>query len=701
MINKILLLSLFLIISIGIVSATPYAYIPSQADDCVNAVDLSTNQIKAVICTHADPIDVALDKSGTYAYVITGVGDLDKIDTSTNTVVQTGYINLEEPSNCVIVSPDGSKVYISAAGVILIYDTTTLEELGSITIASGTGYPTDMVINADGTELYATDDDSSNTVYKIDTATNTVHTITVGGSSLRGIALSHNGNYIYTTSNTNLYKISTSDSSVTHVGDYEAVLYEVALNSDDSKIYVSVPDDGDVLVINTVTGELSKTIHVGGMPNAISLSPNGTRMYVLDSSSPGKLVAIDTTTDTIVSTLDVCRLPACFERFVGDVPTTYYTQLTTLAYIPDYDNDRVNVLNPTNHSVITTIAVNNPKDVECNPIKHEVYITHTDNAPITVIDANTNTIKTTIALQDQGCMNITPDGNVLYVSNYQSETVTAIDTASREVITTIPLSSMPTNLATTNDGKKLYVINGDYIGVISTESQTLLTQIHISDIPTGLSMSNDGSLLYVSTGYGSIYTINTENDTPSKVFEGQYGLNDLDISKDGETIVATSTYNNIFIMTHPPGYGSVAAINVISTPTHLLFSPYGSEAYILNNASNPIQIYNDSGGYYIALNNVHTHSSITGNFFYTFTDSGSENYTDTDPITVTQRDATQPLNIVSTTSDKISMSISGSGSSMSILHGAVINVITSGYGLLSIGALTLCAAALLRYFGYI
>ena len=63
-----------------------------------------------------------------------------------------------------------------------------------------------------------------------------------------------------------------------------------------------------VSVIDTATNTVVATIPVGPFPEAVAITPDGTRAYVADASSNGVSV-IDTTTNTVVAGIPVGRNP--------------------------------------------------------------------------------------------------------------------------------------------------------------------------------------------------------------------------------------------------------------------------------------------------------------------------------------------------------------------------------------------------------
>jgi YVTN family beta-propeller protein len=96
------------------------------------------------------------------------------ISTATNTVIASIPVGSD---SVLVVSPDGSKVYVIVASAVSVIDTTTDAVIARITVGS---FPENLAVTPDGSKVYVTNE-FSGTVSVINTATNTViATIPVG-----------------------------------------------------------------------------------------------------------------------------------------------------------------------------------------------------------------------------------------------------------------------------------------------------------------------------------------------------------------------------------------------------------------------------------------------------------------------------------------------------------------------------------------
>src|ERR1017187_3312582 len=166
-----------------------------NSNGTLNVIETATNTISASIPVGASPTAVIVIPDGTMVYVATNyvvnhnyynqLGEVDVINTATNTVTDSIAFNIGYPEG-IVVSPDGSKVYVanlispsnSTDGNVIVINTSTNTVSATITV----GYrPWGISVSPDGSEVYVANF-NSNTTSVINTATNTVvATIPAGG----------------------------------------------------------------------------------------------------------------------------------------------------------------------------------------------------------------------------------------------------------------------------------------------------------------------------------------------------------------------------------------------------------------------------------------------------------------------------------------------------------------------------------------
>jgi YVTN family beta-propeller protein len=275
----------------------------------ISVIDTATNTVIATISDPYEPLGVAVSPDGSRVYVAdactsdclgsgSGSSAVSVIDTATNTVI--GAIALPDAalSSGIVVSQDGSKLYVASAigplnvnddGIVWVIDTATQTVI--TTIDTTLPYADGLVLNPTRPRLYV--DSVVGYIAVIDTTTNTV----------------------------------INDSS-TH-SDYFAGGFGVAMKPDGTRLYLfgeltSTPQSG-MAVIDTTDDALNLVTLAPSdellYPVGLTVHPDGSRLYATNfigqSSVDNKVFVLDTSTNTFSSPITVGTGPTGFGQFIA------------------------------------------------------------------------------------------------------------------------------------------------------------------------------------------------------------------------------------------------------------------------------------------------------------------------------------------------------------------------------------------------
>ena len=279
--------------------------------------------------------------------------------------------------------------------------------------------------------------------------------------------------------------------------------YGVSVSRDGSRVYVGNQASNNVSVINTATNKVIATVPVGGEPAGVVVSPDGSKVYVANFSA-GTVSVINTATNTVIATVTTEMEP-------------YGISISPdgrMVYVANQHSASVSVINAATNTVVATIPVGNtPEAVAASPDGSQVYVTNTVSNNVSVINTATNTVIATVGV-GQRPLTISNNGNYAYVVNQESSNVSVINTAANTVVSTITVGSNPFGVSVSPDGNRVYVENlgSNNVSVINTATNTVITTIPVSNA------ISFGNFIMGSTGCPGIpitFTITVNSTIPT------------------------------------------------------------------------------------------------------------------------------------------------------------------------------------------
>jgi gliding motility-associated-like protein len=249
----------------------------------------------------------------------------------------------------------------------------------------------------------------------------------------------------------------------------------------------------EVEIVNTSTQQVVGHIPVNEVPYAITLSPDGSTVYVTNQSS-GNISVISTATNTVINTITTLPNPSGI-AISPDGSTVY------VSYYNTNKIEAIIIAGTPPYAHIPITVGNGPDGIAVSPDGKWVYVTNRNSNSVSVINTVTNTeiAQKPVQQSPQG-LAISPDGNTVYVTNYNSRSVSVFNTTTND-ISTIPVGANPRGITVSPDGGKIYVTNGgtssNSVSVIDAVT-LLVTNISVGNVPEGVSVSPDGKLVCVA-----------------------------------------------------------------------------------------------------------------------------------------------------------------------------------------------------------
>lgn len=289
--------------------------------------------------------------------------------------------------------------------------------------------------------------------------------------------------------------------------------------------------------------------------------------------------------------------------------------------------------------VIGTITVGStPMGIALSPDGSTAYVTNSGSGTVSVIDTATLTETSTISTGGQPiAIAISPDGSQVFVADYLSGTYKDIDTSSKTVVGTAakPTSprncNNPTSLAYHPTGSPIYTgcgqsvfaiaTSGSYTDTWVTTGSNTVADVAVSGDASELVNAGGGYVIFVNSGWNpgvsgnpravaisydgdTAYSANADGTVTSLNYPSAnivnwsagVDLSDIVLRESDDRIYLTDRSANQLIIQELSTRTTVNTISVGDTPTALAVSADGTRAYVVNSASNSVNVVDLTAG---------------------------------------------------------------------------------------------------------
>ena len=570
-------------------------YVVNAFDGTISVIDADTNTVIGTLDAGHAPGRIALSPDGARAYVTNTATDTITILDTTNITPTPlnpnliGSVGVGAPAG-LGVSPDGGLAYVvdRDAGAVVLVDTATGGVTDSIEVGAGAGV---LAVSSDGAYAYVTF--GSNSVAVVDLGEKTVIDTIEVGFAPTAVVVSADGAFAYVGDvvfveefEATLGSVSVIDTeSRAVVGTFtlgqDVLSRALALSPDGAQVYV-VSSLG-VSVIDVASGEMTG-IPVDPSPRRVVVSPDGAHAYV---THEGLVSVIDTATRTVVDVVGVGHDPAGIT----------VSPDSTRVYVVNAFDGTISVIDADTNTVIGTLdAGHAPGRIALSPDGARAYVTNTATDTITILDTtnitptplNPNLIGS-VGVGAPAGLGVSPDGGLAYVVDRDAGAVVLVDTATGGVTDSIEVGAGAGVLAVSSDGAYAYVTFGsNSVAVVDLGEKTVIDTIEVGFAPTAVVVSADGAFAYVGdvvfveefeATLGSVSVIDTESRAVVGTFTlGQDVLSRaLALSPDGAQVYVVSSLGVSVI---DVASGEMTGIPVDPSPRRVVVSPDGAHAYV-------------------------------------------------------------------------------------------------------------------------
>ncbi|SEH61361.1 VCBS repeat-containing protein/40-residue YVTN family beta-propeller repeat-containing protein [Mycolicibacterium rutilum] len=294
-----------------------------------------------------------------------------------------------------------------------------------------------------------------------------------------------------------------------------------------------------------------------------------------------------TVSDIVVAELAVNSVIATPE--VGEGPQAVVISPDgTRAYVANADGDSVTVLNTADHSTVGTITVGDrPVALALDSTGSVLYVANAGDGSVVAVDTASLTVGAPIAIGAEPTgIAVSPDGAFVFTTN-TNDTLTIIDVASGE---TTSIEVDPLGIATSADGRFVYLANADESALTIIDRQTGdQVDVVVGDTPSGVVVSPTGDRVYVTvSGDDRVAVVDLSDGNSVTYIDVGDDPRGIDITGDGRLYVANYGSDNVAVVN--TATGTVTFVAVGNGPTDVAINADGTQATVTNSLDNTVTV---------------------------------------------------------------------------------------------------------------
>jgi YVTN family beta-propeller protein len=214
--------------------------------------------------------------------------------------------------------------------------------------------------------------------------------------------------------------------------------HDWALTSDQSKLFVSMPDANQVAVIDTATWKIISNLDAGSNPTRLALQPDEHYLWTAynDPAGAGSGVAVITTADFKVK----AKMPT--GRGAHEIA---FSSDNNFAFVTNRDDDTVSVIDIRTLEKIKDIKTGpRPASIAFSKAARAAYVASEGDGRVSVIDGQSlKPIASMQAAPGLGQIKFAPGDRFAFVVNTEKNVVNIIDASSNRITQTVDVKEGP------------------------------------------------------------------------------------------------------------------------------------------------------------------------------------------------------------------------------------------------------------------
>jgi DNA-binding beta-propeller fold protein YncE len=230
------------------------------------------------VVTGDGALDIAIDRTGSTAYVGSGKGKVYVVDLVAGTLKTT--LSASGDTYGLALAPDESRVFVTGPGRIWSVPI----DGAPPTAGSAASYPFRVTVSPSGGALYVTNMGSGEAA-RVDPSTLATTSRISGTFATMAVAVAPRGDEVYvgtiSGNGTGLYALDPSTMATRGTMTIPNQINWITVSPDGKQIYVAI-DDGTLAIFDRATRNLLSQRTLGGNPSAIAFDSTGATAFVVN-----------------------------------------------------------------------------------------------------------------------------------------------------------------------------------------------------------------------------------------------------------------------------------------------------------------------------------------------------------------------------------------------------------------------------------
>ena len=234
------------------------------------------------------------------------------------------------------------------------------------------------------------------------------------------------------------------------------------MSGDQKRLFVTTPDSGQVVVIETSSWKVLAQINAGVKPTRIALQHDGKYLWVdnegADEASDG-ITVIDASTSKVVAHIVTGAGPHQIA----------FSENDRNAFVTNKQSGTLSVIDVPRLARIKVLKVGSlPTALAASPLSKAIYVIDEGDGDVVVMDEQQHEILTRIKMRPGlRAIRFTPDGRFGFVVNTRANVVSVFDAATNALLNTVPVGQAPDQVSFTRNFAYVRSSGDEFVSMIS------------------------------------------------------------------------------------------------------------------------------------------------------------------------------------------------------------------------------------------